>query len=69
MIHGMILARRQFAAMSPLPLRERERVRGDKRNQASSPLSSSVRDCVVMARNLRGVILNEVKNLDLSIAP
>jgi hypothetical protein len=32
-----------------------------------SPQSSPVRDCVVMGLNLRRVILNEVKNLDLSI--
>jgi hypothetical protein len=32
-----------------------------------SPVLARARDCVVMARNLTRVILNEVKNLDLSI--
>jgi hypothetical protein len=43
MIHGMLLARRHFATIFPLPLRERERVRGDKKNQAPSPHSSPLR--------------------------
>ena len=39
----MILARRQLAALFPLPLRERARVRGDKKNRAPSPLSSPIK--------------------------
>ena len=40
--------RDRSVAKFPLPLRERERVRGDKKNQAPSPLSSPVRECVAM---------------------
>ena len=43
MIHGMILARRRFAATSPLPLRERARVRGTGKFKAPSPQSSPLR--------------------------
>ena len=35
--------------------------------QKASETSSPIRDCVAMAQNLTRVILNEVKNLDLSI--
>src|SRR6267142_2919851 len=47
----------------PLPLRERDRVRGDEKHQAPSPLSSPVRDCVATDRNLIDVMLSKAKHL------
>jgi len=50
MIHGMILARLPFATMFPLPLRERERVRGTRKFKAPSPQSSPVKGKEVFER-------------------
>src|SRR4030095_3764814 len=46
----------------PLPLRERDRVRGDETNQAPSPLFFPVRDCVATHRNLIDVMLSKAKH-------